>query len=84
VRFCDWRRGDQRYFVSNIGRLAAAIDWQPRVSVEEGLWRLHAWLAEAFAPPRRVDDVDAITVAVTPPRPVIAASSAVGAEPRAS
>lgn len=78
VRFGDWRRGDQRYYVSNNARLSAAIDWQPHVSVAEGLERMHAWLTEVFAPrrpsertlDRMVDpilDPNAITVAVTPP-----------------
>lgn len=90
VRFSDWRRGDQRYYVSNTGRISAAIDWQPRVSVADGLQRLHAWLADAFAPRRsyepsgRIIDEDAITVPVSPPLSVPVPSVAAGAEPCAS
>lgn len=89
VRFGDWRRGDQRYYVSNTSRLGAAIEWQPRVSVGEGLQRLHAWLADAFAP-RRPYDPSAITVPVTAPLVVsgsaatATAAAAIRAEPCAS
>lgn len=91
VRFCDLRRGDQRYYVSNTGRLSAAIDWQPRVSVAEGLRRLHGWLADAFVPRRgheptsgRILDEDAIAVPVSPALSVPVPSVAAGAEPCAS
>jgi CDP-paratose 2-epimerase len=88
VRFGNWRRGDQRYYVSNTARLSAAIDWQPRVSVPEGLERLHAWLTEAFAPRRPSERVaeaiigpGAINVTLTSPMVAPAASSMVaGAE----
>jgi CDP-paratose 2-epimerase len=90
VRFGDWRRGDQRYYVSNTGRLQAAIDWQPRVSVVEGLRRLHEWLTQTFAPRRAHDpmvdsaeDTDAITVPVKGV-PVSMPSIAASAEPCAS
>jgi CDP-paratose 2-epimerase len=91
VRFGDWRRGDQRYYVSNTARLSAAIDWQPRVSVTEGLQRLHAWLTEAFVSRRAGDrvvepmlepmvDPNAITVPVSAAMVTTAASMAAGAE----
>src|SRR4051794_3493718 len=47
VRFGDWRTGDQRYYVSDTSRFAARTGWQPRVSPEEGIGRLHDWLAGA-------------------------------------
>jgi CDP-paratose 2-epimerase len=40
-----WRRGDQRYYVSDTAAFTAATGWRPRVSPSEGVRRLHAWLA---------------------------------------
>jgi CDP-paratose 2-epimerase len=47
VEFSEWRTGDQRYYVSDTGKFQRATGWQPRVSVPEGLGRLHRWLLEA-------------------------------------
>jgi len=46
VRFGPWRTGDQRYYVSDTSKFEAATGWSPRVSVREGVARLHAWLRE--------------------------------------
>jgi CDP-paratose 2-epimerase len=40
----DSRVGDQRYYVSNTHAFNAATGWRPRVSVQDGLSRLVAWL----------------------------------------
>jgi CDP-paratose 2-epimerase len=50
VRFADWRPGDQRFYVSDIERLSAAIGWRPRVGVAAGLRRLHDWLQQSGVP----------------------------------
>lgn len=42
--FANWRRGDQRYYVSNSAKFQAATGWQPQVGVADGLSRLAAWL----------------------------------------
>jgi CDP-paratose 2-epimerase len=47
VQFDQWRTGDQRYYVSDARKFRAATGWKPQVSVQEGLERLHCWLAEA-------------------------------------
>jgi CDP-paratose 2-epimerase len=46
VTFADWRAADQRFYVSDIRRFSAATGWRPRVSVREGIRRLHRWLIE--------------------------------------
>jgi len=46
VRFDAWRPGDQRYYVSDTSRFGALTGWRPRVSVAQGVERLHRWLAE--------------------------------------
>jgi CDP-paratose 2-epimerase len=45
VGFGDWRIGDQRWYVSDTRRFADATGWAPRVGVDEGVGRLHEWLA---------------------------------------
>jgi CDP-paratose 2-epimerase len=40
----DWRPGDQRYYVSNFFKFQAATGWSPKVNIETGVSRLHAWL----------------------------------------
>jgi CDP-paratose 2-epimerase len=56
VAFEDWRTGDQRYYVSNIGKFGAATGWTPAVDARNGVRRLHEWLAanhEVDSPARR-------------------------------
>jgi CDP-paratose 2-epimerase len=44
VEFGPWRRGDQRYYVSDTAAFSAATGWGAHVSPAEGVSRLHAWL----------------------------------------
>ncbi|MBW3598870.1 MAG: GDP-mannose 4,6-dehydratase [Planctomycetes bacterium] len=44
VRYAPWRKGDQRYYVSDIRTMKSATGWRPRVSPEEGVERLCRWL----------------------------------------
>jgi CDP-paratose 2-epimerase len=43
-QFDTWRRGDQKYYVSNTNKLEQTTGWRPRVSVQEGVERLYDWL----------------------------------------
>ncbi len=40
-----WRPGDQRVFVADIRRAEALLGWRPRISPEEGVRRLYAWVS---------------------------------------
>jgi CDP-paratose 2-epimerase len=54
VTFKPWRPGDQPWYVSNTDMVSAATDWQPHVSLREGLISLEQWLEDRFgatAPP---------------------------------
>jgi CDP-paratose 2-epimerase len=42
--FEDWRPGDQRIYVSDIGKAKRDFGWMPRVDVETGVRRLVSWL----------------------------------------
>jgi len=46
IRWDEWRIGDQRYFVSDTSRFRQLTDWSPKVSLEEGVARLYAWLSD--------------------------------------
>lgn len=45
-RFDDWRPSDQKVYVSDIRRAQAELGWAPKVSPEEGVSRLVAWVRE--------------------------------------
>ena len=40
----DWRPGDQRVFVADVGKAERLLGWRPRVAVEEGVGRLIDWV----------------------------------------
>jgi CDP-paratose 2-epimerase len=42
----DWRPGDQRVFISDIGKLHRTFDWKPKVSTHQGIERLYHWITE--------------------------------------
>jgi CDP-paratose 2-epimerase len=44
-----WRKGDQRYYVSDPSRFGARTGWRPTTAPTEGLRRLHDWLLEERA-----------------------------------
>jgi len=41
--FADWREGDQTYYVSDISKAKAVLDWEPRIQFDRGLNDLIAW-----------------------------------------
>ena len=43
--FDDWRPGDQRVYVSDIRKAKNVLDWNPKVSVSQGVGRLFDWVA---------------------------------------
>jgi len=46
--FADWRPGDQPWYVTDTRALYAALGWQPKVPLQDGLVSLHEWLASRF------------------------------------
>jgi CDP-paratose 2-epimerase len=44
VSFAGWRVADQRWYVSDTGKLERAVGWRPRVSLGVGLERLRSWI----------------------------------------
>jgi CDP-paratose 2-epimerase len=45
----DWRPGDQRVFIADIGKIRRELGWAPKICVDEGLGRLHTWVKENLA-----------------------------------
>lgn len=49
TRHEDWRRADQRYYVSDVRKFSRATGWTPRTTVLDGVRQLYEWmLAEGF------------------------------------
>lgn len=46
VSFEAWRPSDQKYYVSDFSRFAAATGWTPRYNTSQGVALLGAWLQE--------------------------------------
>ncbi len=46
IRFSDWRKGDQRYYVSDIRGFERMTGWSPTVNIPTGISRLASWLRE--------------------------------------
>jgi len=46
VRFGPWRLAEQRYYVADISAFSAAAGWRPRITVEDGVRRLHEHLRD--------------------------------------
>lgn len=44
--FQPWRPGDQKFYVSDIGKARERLGWEPTVAVGEGVSRLYRWLRE--------------------------------------
>lgn len=46
ITYADWRKSDQKYYVSNISKITKAVGWSPKISVYEGLNKLEEWSKE--------------------------------------
>ena len=44
IEFESWRAADQRYYVADTSKFAAATGWKPKIGVREGVRRLYEWL----------------------------------------
>jgi CDP-paratose 2-epimerase len=42
--FSNERIGDQKFFVSNNSKLKALVNWEPTISIDQGLTKLYNWL----------------------------------------
>lgn len=44
LKFEDWRRGDQKYYISDISKFKNLTGWSPTVNVVQGVTFLYDWL----------------------------------------
>jgi len=42
----DWRPGDQKIYVSDIRKAEKLLNWQPKISVNEGISNLVDWVKQ--------------------------------------
>jgi CDP-paratose 2-epimerase len=47
--FDEWRPGDQRVFISDVGRAQADFGWRPTIAPAAGVGKLTAWLVQEAA-----------------------------------
>ncbi|HEX2935832.1 MAG TPA: SDR family NAD(P)-dependent oxidoreductase [Bacteroidales bacterium] len=48
LSFDEWRRGDQKYYVSDTSKFRDASGWAPSIGVAEGVKMLHEWLKKYY------------------------------------
>jgi CDP-paratose 2-epimerase len=48
LSFDEWRKGDQKYYISDTSKFTAATGWEPVVSVKEGIRILYDWLYDFY------------------------------------
>ena len=44
IRYDNWRRSDQKVYVSNIQKLEKKLGWRPEITLKEGLRKLINWI----------------------------------------
>ncbi len=44
VHYDNWRPGDQKIYVSDIRKAQRELQWRPKITIEQGLTRLFAWI----------------------------------------
>lgn len=46
ISYDEWRKSDQKYYVSDLSKIRGKIGWEPEIGVVEGLHRLEEWSKE--------------------------------------
>ncbi len=44
--YADWRPGDQRVFVADIGKAADRLGWRPQIGARTGIEALYSWVTD--------------------------------------
>jgi CDP-paratose 2-epimerase len=45
-KFADWRPSDQKVFYADISKAKKLLKWEPKISADEGIKKLHNWTSE--------------------------------------
>jgi len=48
VSFSDWRQADQKVYISDITKIKTLLNWEPKISPEEGVTKIINWIKENF------------------------------------
>jgi CDP-paratose 2-epimerase len=43
-KFDECRIGDQKIYISNIGKIKHDINWEPKINIVDGFEKLHKWV----------------------------------------
>ncbi len=46
VKYSDWRPGDQPVYISDISKAKEVLQWEPKITVREGVQKLYDWVVE--------------------------------------
>ena len=46
IGYQDWRRADQKVYISDVSKAHRDFGWRPEISKQEGVARLYRWLAQ--------------------------------------
>lgn len=49
TEFADWRRADQKVYISDINKTKTILKWKPKIGVREGVSRLFEWVKKEKA-----------------------------------
>lgn len=52
--FGEWRPGDQKIYVSDIRKAEKILGWKPKITVQNGVSKLHSWLNDNLETLREV------------------------------
>jgi CDP-paratose 2-epimerase len=44
LKFGEWRRADQKVYISDIRKAKEKLGWEPKISWREGIMRLYSWV----------------------------------------
>jgi len=44
LKFGEWRRADQKVYISDIRKAKEKLGWEPKIAWKEGIMRLYSWV----------------------------------------
>lgn len=48
IRYAEWRKADQKVYVSRIKKAYDLLGWKPEVNWRDGIRRLYEWMSNVF------------------------------------
>jgi len=46
IKFASWRPSDQKVYISDISQAKIKLNWEPKISPDQGVERLVAWVRQ--------------------------------------